>query len=160
MFEIWSHALLHELTVLDTLSVANVFSREWRGPAILNYVCLFNARRNRLLLPLTISWPKLQLKIWESSDLTLGTCLRCLLTCSTAASGADRYSALHHVGYPGTIKMSLGTYVKVHNWIELFIKLMEFWGMIHLATYNHQLWDEKISAGASLPVLPQVHARS
>lgn len=30
MFPIWSNALLHELTVLDTLSVASVFSREER----------------------------------------------------------------------------------------------------------------------------------
>ena len=156
MFQIWSNVLLHELTVLDTLSVAYVFCREWRGPAILNYVCLFNARRNVFLLPSTISWPKLKLRMWESSDLTLGACVRCLLTCSTASSGADRYSALHQAGYPGTTNMSLGTYVKVRNWTELFIKSMEFWGMIHPATYNHHLWDETISAGAPLAVLLQL----
>ena len=154
--QIWSNVLLHKLTVLDILSVANIFSREWRGPSILNYVCLFSAQRNMILLPSNVFWPKLKLRMWESSDLTLGTWVRCLFTCSTASSGADRYSAFHHVGYLGKTKMGLDSHVKVGNWTEPFIKTVESWGTIHPATYNHQLWDEIISAGVPLAVLLQL----
>lgn len=134
MFQIWSSALLHELTVLETLSVAYVFSKGRIGPATLIYVCLLNARRNRLFnfQPSTILWPKLKLSMWEAFD----SCL----------SYPDRV----------TTKMTLGTHVKVHNWTEPFIQLMEFWGTIHPAIYNHQLWDDTISAEALLAVFLQL----
>lgn len=37
-FQIWSDAVLCEVTVSDTLSLAEVFSREGKGTAILNHV--------------------------------------------------------------------------------------------------------------------------
>lgn len=118
-FQIWSHAVLCEVALSDTFPLANVFSREGRGPAILNRV-----QRNGFLLLSTILRPKLKLRMWASSFRLLDACVKCLLT----RFRDERHSVLDHAGYPRTTKAALGTHAKVHDWTEPFSKWMEFWG--------------------------------